>query len=71
MFANNRLSLSLVDSPATDLLLLITEIIHEALHDSLKAPQFGPSNKPSKSASCISTRTKVSTAPFAAISERM
>jgi hypothetical protein len=53
VFANNRLSHTLVDSPAADLLLLMTGMIHEgsfSLPDALKDPQFGPSNEPSKSA---------------------
>jgi hypothetical protein len=53
VFANSRLSATLVDSPSTDLLLLMTGIIHEgsfSLPDTLSDPQFGPSNAPSKSA---------------------
>lgn len=53
VFANNRLSLKLVDSPSADLLLLMTGVIHEgsfSLPDTLSDPQFGPSNEPSKSA---------------------
>jgi hypothetical protein len=53
VFANNRLSLTLVDSPSADLLLLMTGVVQEgsiALPDAIKDPQFGHSNEPSKSA---------------------
>lgn len=53
VFANNRLSLPLVDSPSADLLLLMTGVTQQgsiALPDAIKDPQFGHSNEPSKSA---------------------
>jgi len=53
IYSNNRLSLTLVDSPAADLLLLMTGLIREAsfsLPDTLIDPQFGSSDDPSKSA---------------------
>ncbi|KIM78316.1 hypothetical protein PILCRDRAFT_595321 [Piloderma croceum F 1598] len=53
VYSNNRLSLTLVDSPAADLLLLMTGMVREAsfsLPDTLTDSQFGPSSDPSKSA---------------------
>lgn len=52
IFANNRLSLKLVDSPSTDLLLLMTGILYNgagALPDALMDTHFGPSYEPAKS----------------------
>lgn len=52
VFTNNRLSLTLVDPPTADVLLLMTGIIYNgagALSDALKDPQFGPSYEPAKS----------------------
>jgi hypothetical protein len=53
VYANNRLSLTLVDSPAADLLLLMTGMVHEgsfSLPNAVADGEFGPSNEPSKSA---------------------
>ena len=52
VYANNRLSLTLVDSPAADLLWLMTGMIHDAAISLPKAildPDFGPSDDPAKS----------------------
>lgn len=52
-FANNRLSLTLVRSPASDCLLLATGLDFsgaQALPDTLWDPEFGPSNESTKSA---------------------
>ena len=53
MFANNRVSLALVNSPGADLILLMTGEVHEAsfsLPYALKDTQFGSSDDPTKSA---------------------
>ena len=53
VYANNRLSLTLVESPSADLLLLMTGMCHDAsssLPEAVMDPQFGSSNDASKSA---------------------
>jgi hypothetical protein len=52
VYTNNRLSLTLVDSPAADVLLLMTGIIYNgagALSDAMRDTHFGPSREPAKS----------------------
>lgn len=52
VFANNRLSLTLIHSPGADLLLLMTGMIYNgagALPDALIDTHFGPSYEPTKS----------------------